>query len=215
MNINQITRGAVATVAALLLAHSAQADSLYNISLDLSSLASGTNAPYYLDFQFASGTVSSDGNNTATLGGFSFSGISAGVNGSITSTGAASGDSLSAISLVNSSTPSEWFQAINAGTTNISFNLDLTTLVNFTTPDRFSIAILDSSTGQIATTSPDALSLATIDISSATSNTVATYTGVAPTTVSATVSTVPEPSTYALFGLGALVLIVVARRRAA
>jgi hypothetical protein len=218
MNIKQISRMAVAVVAVLLLAHTARADVNYNISLDTTSMLSASNAPYYLYFNFTSGTGSSDGNNTATLGGFSFLGSSAGLNGSVSINGFGGGDTTTSILLTNTSTPTEWYQAINVGTTNISFNLDLTSLVNLTIPDRFSIGVLDSSLGQIFTTAPDTVSLITIDLDGTATNTVATYMGdtnAGAPAVIANVSAVPEPSTYLLFGIGALVLVVAFRRRPA
>lgn len=206
MNIKHITRGAVATVAALLLTYSAQADITYHITIDTSAL---TLAPYFLDFNLTDGSQSSDGNNTVTLSGFTFTGGNA--LGSAVTLGGAKGDFNSTISLTDSSSFSDIYQSFSTNTTSISFDLTLTGLNDAgISNDTFTVSVLDNKTNAIATTDVVNSTLLTFNLGSTPS--FNQYAGTSPT-VNAQVSAVPEPSTYALLGLGTLVALVIAARR--
>lgn len=206
-----ITIGLLA-VAALMLTTAASQAALYHVTLNtapLNSAPASLNAPFSLDFQFASGgTV---GNNTISLGNFSFTGGSA--FGAASTFGSASGSLFSTVSLTDSFTPSELFQQFTAGTTAIGFDVTTTTNIDpGLTPDQFSVAILDNTTGQITTNSPDTLSLLTYDIASATplAGDVHTYSGTGDY-AGVTATAVPEPTT-ACVGFGLAMVGMLSRR---
>jgi hypothetical protein len=111
----------------------------YTITTDTSALIGNPSGPFSLDFQFIDGEGVGDGNNTATLSNFNFSG--GGWNGLDPGT----------ISLTDTSFFSEFFQEFTPGL-KLSFSLNLTTLADAGgTPDSFSFAILDSSFFEIPT----------------------------------------------------------------
>jgi hypothetical protein len=197
----------------------------YHVNIITGSLVGSASAPFYLDFQFSSGSGLDPyvGNNTISLSNFTFTGGSA--TGSSSTSGIASGSLATSVSLMDSITPSEFYQGFTSTTTQIGF--DVVSTLNLDaglTPDQFSTAILDSSLGspaQIYTTSPDTLSLATEVIDSATILNIHTYNGdgpadgSAPGSFSGVVASVPEPSSFGLLSFGLLGMLYIVRRRRA
>ena len=188
----------------------------------LSTLASDPGAPYSLDFTLTNGGSTTTGPNSVSLSGFNFTGGA--VSGSSTITGSASGDfgSTATLSLAGNPAYSDINQAFTSATTAISFNVNLPdTFFTGTTPDNFSVSLLNSSGLPLATTDSINSTLLSSDINS--SNPNAVYSGIglfsstspSPSGVSISLSaeSVPEPSRglLALFGCAAMLF---RRRRA-
>jgi hypothetical protein len=175
----------------------ARAALLFDVTIDTSNLANIATGPYYLDFQLTNGGANFG--NTATISNFNF-GSGSPVASAIATTGAASGDLSSSVTL-SSSGPSfdnELYQQFNPGQL-ASFTVSLSTIYSpgggstSITPDVFAVAILDSSTNPIPTTDPsgnNTLVTVTIDSANPTVGQFQPY--VAPA---------PEPSTVVLLGV--------------
>jgi len=184
----------VAGVLLLVGAGVCQAQTLFTVSLDTSSLIGNANGPFSLDFQLNDGSGTNDGNNTAKLSNFNF--------GSGTATGAAS-------SFVN-----ELYQSFTPGNT-LKFDVSLTGNADAgSTPDEFSFAILNSSFVEIPTTgAANAFLIADINPQGITIQTFAgaqPYAGIGAPTVS---STVPEPGLLAMLGAGLVPGLLLLRSR--
>jgi PEP-CTERM motif len=198
---------------ALLAAPALKAQLTFHVDINTSALSSALNAPFFLDFQLNQGSGSL--NNSVTLSNFSFT--SGGATGTASLFGNATGSLTSTVSLTDTTVSpfNEFFQGFSTSTTSIHFDAVVSQHVPGVTPDGFLVAILDSEAGfpQIATSSPDGVSLVALGIGSA--NTLAdvhTYSSISPRGVTALVSAVPEPSTYAAAG-GAMLLGLIALRR--
>ncbi len=182
----------------------------YTVTVDTRPLAGQTTppAPFALEFQLndGDGTV----NNTATLSNFNF-GTGGSATGSPTTTGGATGNLSSTVTLTDSSFFNEFIQGFTPSSTDLlSFLLNLTANVEPTTPDAFSLAIFDSSGTGLPTNFFDVF--LQIDITNPlTINTYASDTSVSPPgcstcppidiampTVESATAPVPEPSTLAL-----------------
>ena len=195
----------------------AQADVVYNVSLDTSPLIANAAGPFSLDFQFTDGSGTNDGNNTVTLSNFDFG--AGGGTGLATTTGSVSGDLTSAVTLTDSQFFNEFTQTFTPGAT-LGFTVGLTTNVDAGgVPDEFTFAILDNTGAEIPTLGLfDTLLLADIDSSSPELHGFASDTsrGTAatgdPLALDAPVvtSAAPEPSALWLPACG---LIAVALRR--
>ena len=196
------------------------ADLLYHVSLNTTPLISSAAGPFYVDFQLNDGAGTGNGNNTALLTGFTFGGGSA--TGATFGDGGFSGSLTTSVKLTDTSAFNEFYQRFTAGST-LDFNLILTTNLNINLiPDLFSFAILDSSLANIPTFSPglsDSLLLVNID-STPTVEAYAANGSIAPSAGGAgialaapSLTAVPEPSTYGLFGVACLVGLAVWRRR--
>lgn len=191
-----------------------QADLALAISVDTTPLIGHPAGPFSLEFQLNDGNGTGDGNNTATLSNFLFSGGAAA--GSSTLNGGATGNLTSGITLTDNGFFNQFIQNFSPGAT-LSFQLGLTTkLDSGGVPDEFSFAILDSSGFEIPTLSP-ANALLIIDLGSNTP-TVSTFRtdtsqrpsgGGPPIDIAAPlVSNVPEPNSLALLVTSLLALIV-------
>lgn len=217
-----LTKLAIA-VAAVLTPAVTHADTFnFHVDLDVTSLGSAPNSPYYLDFQLneGSGTLP----NFVTLSNFVFTGGSA--SGSATLFGSASGDMSLATSPSfpitlsdNSSSPfNELFQAFTSGTTHIGFDVSISQNAPGVTPDGFLVSILDNETFNpaIPTTDPNSTML-TLPIGSAnTLGDVQTFSSTSPSGVTVTVgAAVPEPTTFAALIGGVGCLVGLRRRRLA
>lgn len=177
----------------------------YHVNLNTAPLVSNPNAPFYLDFQFSSGSAT-EGNNTISLNNFTFGGGGA-ASGSANLFGNAAGDISSSVTLTDLQSISELYQGFTGSTTAIGFDVNSTSNMDpGLVPDQFSVAILDNTTGQITTSSPDTLELVEQTIGS----NAQFFTG---TGAYAGIIAAPEPSRAMLmvFGLG---LAVFRRRRA-
>ncbi len=205
----------------LLLASPAEASLTYHASINgLSALASDPGNPYSLDFLLLPGGSTTTGSNAVTLSNFSFTGGS--LTGSSTITGNASGGfgSSGALSLAGNPAYSDINQSFTSTTTAIGFDVTFgDTFFSGTTPDNFSVSLLDKDGLPLATSDGIASTLLSSDILSSNPNTVysniALFNSTSPSGVSLSLSAeaVPEPSRalLALAGFGAMLF---RRRRA-
>ena len=207
-SIQRLCGAAVLTGSLLLASPASRANLVYTVSLDVASLVGNTNGPFSLDLALSSGGQPSNGLNTVTISNFSFTNGSAGAT--TFSAGTETGSMASTVTLTSSSFDNELSQAFSSGTTRISFSVNETSNTENPALDQFSVAILDGSLSNIATTDPnggDTLVLSNIT-STQTPASVSFYrstaAGVAPGVVAS--SAVPEPTSVAslLAGLGAL-----------
>jgi len=185
----------------------------FKVTVDTRPLAGQTTppAPFSLEFQLndGDGTV----NNTVTLSNFNF-GAGGSASGSPATTGGASGNLASTVTLTDSSFFNEFIQGFTPSSTGpLSFLIDLTTNVEPTTPDAFSFAIFDSSKTGLPTSFFDVF--LQIDITNPL--TITTYASdlaasppgcptCPPIEIDAPVIS-PEPSTLFLFGFGVMLLL--------
>jgi len=207
----------LSTALVLALTSASQAAITYTVHMDVSSLVSNPNGPYSLDLQVATGS----GNvlNSVTLSNFQLVGGS--FTGSTFSGGGTSGSFSTTLTLDNSAANSYFAQEFTAGTTEISFDVLQTANSEFVgtgtpIPDQFNVFLDDGNTvdGYVPTTDPssgDALLSSTFSAGE-TIGGIATYSSLSPD-AGVTVSVVPEPSAFALLGLGSLGFF--ARRRRA
>jgi len=129
----------------------AQADAIYDVSIDTSTLIGNAAGPFSLEFQFTDGSGLGDGNNTVTLTDFNF-GAGGGPVGMIAlGLGSVSGNLNSGATLTDSSFFNQLIQGFTPGNA-LSFQVDLTTNVDVGgVPDEFSFSILDNTGTEIPT----------------------------------------------------------------
>jgi hypothetical protein len=200
---------------AALLAASAFAGSIYNVSIDTAPLIGHTAGPFTLDLQFTDGSGSGDANNTVTLSNFLF-GAGNPVGTPEAPLGGVSGDLGSMVTMTDSSFFNEFDQVFTPGAT-LTFRLALTNNADSGSPDEFSLGILDNTGVEIPTLDPGG-ALLVVDITPgstvvstfATDGTLSPAAGGSPISIPAPtvtpVSGVPEPGTLMLFAAGLLVL---------
>ena len=190
----------------------------FHVDVDTSSLVGSPDGPFSLDFQLNQG--SGTATNSVTLDDFSFTGGTP--TGAPNLFGGATGDLSSSVMLTDASNPfNEFFQGFSAGTTNIGFDVALTTDVDPTIPDSFAMAILDSGTNNITTAGlGDSLMLVNITSSNVSFSDVQTFAstganaGVTVAATPVTVTATPEPgSLFLLAGAGLIALASGARKR--
>jgi len=204
----------------------ARADLIFTATLNtapLSTAPGSSAAPFAVAFQLTDGAGTGDNNNTATLSNFTFGGGSAaGCPGNCTTTGGASGDATSTITLHDNTFFNSFAERFTAGSS-LSFQVHLTTNLDAGgTPDTFAFSILDASGTPIPTQDPlGSETLLTVSIDSATPTIVGyatdpsrtTSTGAVSITMDAPVVTaVPEPGSLALTGLGMIGFAGIGRR---
>ena len=211
MNIQKrLAIGVMAASWLLATAALVRADSVFTVTVNTTALQGNASAPFQIDFLLTDGSGTNDGNNTATVTGFAFGGGAP--SGTATTSGGVTGDLASTVTLVDNSFFNNFQQSFTAGST-LSFNVDLTTLLDAgSTPDAFSFYILDN-TGSNIPTSDIAGSLLTANINSATPTSTQFVGTGAYARISAVVTsggtTVPEPSTLLLLGSAVGVLFIV------
>ena len=212
----------VAGVSLLLFASPAKASLTYHATINgLSALASDAGNPYSLDFTLLPGGSTTTGSNAVTLSNFTFTGGALTGSTSVI-TGTASGDfgSSASVSLAGSPAYSDIHQSFTSSTTAIGFDVTLgDTFFSGTTPDNFSVSLLDQNGLPLATTDANASTLLSSDIlssdPSSVYNNIALFNSTMPggISVSLTAEAVPEPS-RALLALIGFSSLLFRRRRA-
>jgi hypothetical protein len=210
--------GALVCAAVWFVSPLAQAQAVFEVQVNTSSLIGHAASPFYLDFQLNDGSGLGNGNNTVTLSMFNFHGGAA--VGSAMVIGGGSGDLLSTISLTDTSFFNDVAQEFTPGAL-LSFRVSLTTNVDVPTPDAFVFGILDANFFNIPTfAASDALAMITITGLNPLVETYAANPAILPSAggpgigfAAPSVLPVPEPSTYGLIGAFTLVGIALWRRR--
>jgi len=199
----------------------ANADMIYNVSLDTTPLVGHPAGPFYIELSFTDGSGANDANNTVTLSDINFGGGSA--LGGALDIGGASGSLESGITIVDNSFLSLFYEQFAPGL-QLTFSLIVTTNDDEGgIPDRFSLSVLDSLGVPLPTLAPagdyffgaDLYSAGPVFDSYGSDTSRAPSAGDAVTIGAATItpmSSVPEPSTVLLLGT-VLATMVVLRRR--
>lgn len=207
---------ALLALAALVAGAAQAAPRSFRVNLD--GIATGGAAPYGLNFQFAQGSDRFEG-TTVTLNNFMFAGGAAsGAADFSASIGAgASGSTGSGFTLNVGGTNaySDILQGFTLGTSSIAFDLTIDSLPSaIATPDRFSLFLLDSNFSPLTTDAADN-SNAFIAFEVFGDSTLATMPVLraSGSGVTASVTAVPEPTTYGLAGASALAAVAAIRRR--
>ena len=187
-------------------ANVANADAIYDVRVDTSSLTSPTVAGFNLFPDSASG------NNTATITNVTFGGGSAGTGCPATlqpCTMGATGDLTTSIVLNDSAGMSQFFEDFSPGST-LSFVLDLTTNAPNpgVFPDAFGFTLFDSNGNLLPGADSTTGDYLAISIDSANPTIVSQVSGV---TLSS--AAVPEPDTLALLAIGCIPLFSGMRRK--
>lgn len=130
----------------------ASADTVF--TLDTTPLQSSGAGPFTLDFQFIDGNGTGDGNNTVTLTDFDFGGGSVALAAGYPIGGVTVGSGPFSITMTDSSFFNEVQFLLTPGT-QISFSFATTLNQDAAAPDAFTLAILDGTASEIATTNPN------------------------------------------------------------
>jgi hypothetical protein len=212
----RLIRAITGVVGCLVLSASwaAAAPLTFQVVVNTTPLVGNAAGPFALDFQLNDGSGLSDGNNTATISDFSFTGAGAGPTGLPSRVGGATGSLSSTVSLTDSGFLNEFFQGFTAGNS-LRFLVTLTSNVDAgLAPDAFSFAILDRNLLNVATTGlGDSLLLVDITRANLGLADVRTFTSTSPVGVTATATAVPEPVSLLLLGVGAVGLGLRGRRQ--
>jgi len=197
-----------------------QADALYNVTIDTSPLIAHPAGPFALDLQLNDGSGTGNGNNTAILRSFNFA--SGDPSGTPTTVGQSSGNLSSSVTMADGSFFNEFVQTFTPGSM-LSFQLSLTTNLEASVPDEFSLAILDRSGVEIPTLGrSNALIIIDIDSAFPSLSAFPTNTSVSPgaggppiniAVPTVTLANVPEPGSLALVAAGGTALIFLIRRK--
>ncbi len=178
---------------------SAQADTVYDVSIDTTSLL-GSGSILAFDFIGGGGTQS----NAVSIASFSTDGtlIPAATSGAVNS-GSVSGTLPGNVTLTNASFFNEYQQGITVGST-ITFQLDATTNAptGSSVPDGFSLFFLDPAAANslLTTTDPTgANSLFTLQIDGSPNGVLGVYDSLPTVAVTITAAPVPIPGTFGLF----------------
>src|SRR5487761_1108617 len=234
MSLFDTTNGLLRTTFALALvaltAPAALADVVYNVSLDTSALtANPGQGAFYVDFELNDGSlVDGVGNNTATITNFTL-GTGGSLLGSPDSVSSSLGTSvnptydlsnnLTTLSITDSSYQTDFNQAFTPGTSSssqLSFTLDLTTLVSTTetaSPDAFIFQVFSNVTPNLEnSTTTSQASYLELDITAAgvtVQEDIGGSLGNGTVTPAAVVTqenqpgpAVPGPSTFTLLAVG-------------
>lgn len=193
----------------------------YDIGLNTAPLIGHAAEPFSIEFQLNDGSGTGDANNTA-LSDFDFDGGAA--VGVATLTGGSSGNTVTSITLTDSSFFNQFIQQFTPGN-HLGFRLAFSTNVDTAgVPDQFSFAILDSSGVEIPTLAPFDVFMQ-IDISSAnplvqtfgTDTTRIPAAGGGPIDIAAPTATapaaVPEPTSLLLMATALIAIGLFHRRK--
>lgn len=193
----------------------ARAGVILNININTSSLQGQAGSELY--FVMTDGSGLGDGNNTATMSGFSLGGGTAGAVDLLGTFGGASGDMGTAVSMTDSSVTgvNEFGQLFTPGT-NLAFTLDATGNLDGPIPDGLFAYLSDPNGNFLLTSDPSGQnSLFAITFDSATPA-VANYDSALLSIASPTVGSVPEPGSASTMAAGLALLggwLAVARKR--
>ncbi|HWZ97696.1 MAG TPA: NF038129 family PEP-CTERM protein [Candidatus Dormibacteraeota bacterium] len=222
MNCKRLASPLIFLAAALfaLVQQPAFADTVTNVTVNTSGLGATPGSEIYFILTDGSGT--GDANNTATLTNFALGGGIAGAVDTLNSSGGITGNLTSGVTLVDNSFLSAFGQLFTAGNT-LSFSLDLTSNVDAgSTPDQFSMLILDPSGNPLPNSDPLGFgNLLVINIDSA-NPTILNYAPGLVTFGSAPPPppppppppvTTPEPSTLLLLGSALIAFVAFFGRR--
>lgn len=211
---------ALLLIALVTSAETVYADIIFTVDVNTAPLG-GLVGPFAVAFQLNDGSGSADGNNTATITSFAFSGGSAaGCPANCTTTGGASGDMTGTVTLTDSDFLNSFAERFTPGSS-LSFQVDLTTNVDAGgVPDAFAFSILDNGVPIPTLDGLGTDSLLTVDIDSSDPSVLTYGTDSSRTTISldapvigAAPSAVPEPSTLLLVVTGLAGVAGMARRR--
>ena len=151
----------LAALLALPLAHATVVLNQFQVTINTSPLQNSPAGPFSLDFQLTDGSGTGDGNNTVTVDNFNFHG------------GSWTGSSPAPIVLKDTSFFVDYYQEFTPGT-GLSMHVTMTPATDSgSTPDQFSISILDKNLAPMATwdlsrhLNPNS-TLITVDITSTT-----------------------------------------------
>jgi len=200
----------IIAIAALLFTFGAQTSFAAGISVNVSINTSGlpTGPGSEIVFIFTDGSGLGDANNTATLTNFALGGGTLGIS---STSGGASGDMSSTVSLTDSSLLNFFAETFSTGTS-VSFLLNLTTNLDAGgTPDQFSVQIIDSNGNFLSPSDPLTGNLLAINLDSASPST-STQSSLVTVSSPGPVGT-PEPATILLLTAGLAAIALSTKRR--
>ena len=181
-----------------------------SVSLD----TSGLSGIFELGFVLIDGSGTGDANNTVTLNNFGFGGGSAGAVDPVNTTGGASGDFASGVTIVDSEFFNFLAQAFTAGT-GLTFDFGLTTNVDAGgTPDQFSLALFQSD-GTPIPSSDQSGALLVVNLDSAQPGFSVFATELTPAPIVTLAASAAEPSTVSLLAFALTGALWSVRRRIA
>ena len=227
--LSAATGALLSTVFLIALAPAAHAtafpDLTYDVTIQNLNLLPSAGADYSLDLQLITG--SGNQTNSVTLSNFVFTGGTASGTPDFTN-GNESGSLASSVVLTSNSNPNtaidnEFAEAMSAGVTSISFQVQQTPNTETVTsgtaiPEQLNVAILDNGLNNITTTDPtgDGNLVSSVLGENSTLATVNTYSGTGPdagVTVVVGAEAVPEPRSAVLGLLAAGVMFGLLRKR--
>jgi len=142
----------------------ANADVIFNVTLNTGPLIGHPAGPFSIGFEFADGSGSGDGNNAVFISDFNFE--AGGPAGAPLLFGSVGGDLSSSLVMTDATPDNIFVQSFVPGGI-LSFVLDMTTNLDGSTPDEFIMSILDNTFAPVPTMAASALSpFLVIDIDS-------------------------------------------------
>jgi hypothetical protein len=183
----------------------AHADEILDVNINTSSLQGQAGSELY--FVLTDGSGLGDGNNTATMNGFSLGGGTAGAVDPFSTFGGVTGDMGTAVSMTdNSGTGVNEFGQLFSPGTNLAFTLDVTGNVDGAIPDGMFAYLSDPNGNFLPTSDPSGQnSLFAITFDSATPA-VTNYDSALLSIASPAVGSVPEPDSASVMAAGLVLL---------